>query len=184
MAKGHFVKCFAGIAGVCCPVAVAVALAQEGHVPPAQDAADADVVALQAEVERLRGIVPAQAVAMTQVAYNFGNLWFAAHAENWPLAQFYFNETRVRLRWALRITPTRKLSTGEIELAPLLERLEGAQLAALGEALAAKDVPRIEENYRAMLDGCYGCHVASEKPYLKLHVPVAPAEPMIEFAPN
>ena len=50
------------------------------------------------------------------VAYNFNNLWFAAHAENWPLAQFYANETRVRLRWALRITPVPASARAPIQL--------------------------------------------------------------------
>ena len=53
-----------------------------------------DVAALQAEVDRLKSIVPAQAVAMTQVAYNFSNLWFAVQEQNWPLAEFYLNETQ------------------------------------------------------------------------------------------
>ena len=140
-----------------------------------------DVAALQAEVERLRSIMPGQAFAMTQVAYNFNNLWFAAKAENWPLAQFYFNETRVRLRWAMRITPTRKISSGEVALAPILEALETSQLAALEKSVAGHDLQQLESAYRATLDGCHGCHVASEKPYLRLQIPVVPAESLIEF---
>ena len=140
-----------------------------------------DVAALQAEVERLRSIMPGQWFAMTQIGYNFSNLWFAAHEENWPLSQFYFNETKVRLRWALRITSTRKISSGEIALTPILEALEANQLAALEQSLAARDVQRFESAYRAMLDGCNGCHAASEKPYLRLQIPRAPAEPLIDF---
>jgi len=143
-----------------------------------------DVAALQAEVERLRSIMPGQAFAMTQVAYNFNNLWFAAKAENWSLAQFYFNETRVRLRWAMRITPTRKISSGEITLAPILEALETSQLAALEKSVGGHDVQQFEAAYRATLEGCHGCHAASEKPYLRLQIPVAPAESLIKFDPE
>jgi hypothetical protein len=143
-----------------------------------------DVAALRAEIERLKSIVPGQAFAMTQVAYNFNNLWFAAHAENWPLAQFYFNETRVRLRWALRITPVRKISTGDLELQPFLDALEQDSLAKLGEAVAAKSVAQLEGAYRAALESCHTCHAASEKAYLALQVPAAPAEPLIRFAPH
>lgn len=143
-----------------------------------------DVAALRAEIERLKSIAPGQSLAMTQVAYNFNNLWFAAHAGNWPLAQFYWGDTRGRLRWALRITPVRKISTGDLDLAPFLESLEQGQFATLGEALAAKDLPRFETAYRATLESCHACHVASEKPYLALQVPTAPAEPMIHFAPR
>ena len=156
---------------------VADAAAQQ--TPPASD----DPAALRAEIERLKSIVPGQATAMTQVAYNFNNLWFAAHAENWPLAQFYANETRVRLRWALRITPVRKISSGDLELQPLLDALEKDSLARVGEAVTAKSVRELETAYRATLDACHACHTASEKPYLALQVPTAPAEPMIRFTP-
>jgi hypothetical protein len=162
-------------------VAFGGAAAQQGAAPaPASD----DVAALRAEIERLKSIVPGQAFAMTQVAYNFNNLWFAAHAENWPLAQFYFNETRVRLRGALRITPVRKISTGDLELQPFLDSLERDSLAKLGEAVAAKNVAQLEGVYRTTLEGCHACHAASEKAYLELQVPTAPAEPMIQFAPR
>ena len=143
-----------------------------------------DPAALRAEIERLKSIVPGQATAMTQVAYNFNNLWFAAHAENWPLAQFYAGETRVRLRWALRITPVRKISTGDLELQPLLDALEKDPLAKVSEAITAKNVAQLETAYRATLGACHACHTASEKPYLELQVPSAPAEPMIRFSPT
>jgi len=164
---------------------VLVSIALAGAAPAQQAPAPSDdPAALRAEIERLKSIVPGQATAMTQVAYNFSNLWFAAHAENWPLAQFYANETRVRLRWALRITPVRKISTGDLELQPFLDALEKEPLAKLGEALAAKNVAQFETAYRATLDSCHACHTASEKGYLELQVPTAPAEPLIRFAPH
>jgi hypothetical protein len=150
--------------------------------PAGASVAGADVAALREEIERLKTLLPGQSVAMTQVAYNFNNLWFAAHAGNWPLAQFYFGDARGRLRWALRITPVRKISTGDLELAPFLDGLEKGQLAKLGETITSKDLPQFEAAYRATLEGCHACHTASEKPYLSLQVPNAPAEPMIHFA--
>ncbi|HVJ29812.1 MAG TPA: hypothetical protein VNA66_05825 [Gammaproteobacteria bacterium] len=149
--------------------------------PPA---ANDDPAALRAEIERLKSIMPGQATAMTQVAYNFNNLWFAAHAENWPLAQFYANETRARLRWALRITPVRKIASGDLELQPFLDELEKDSLAKIGEAVTAKNVQQLETAYRATLEACHACHTASEKPYLDLQVPTAPAEPLIRFTPR
>jgi hypothetical protein len=160
------------------------AAAQQSSAAQQAPAANDDLVTLRAEIERLKSIVPGQAFAMTQVAYNFNNLWFAAHAENWPLAQFYVNETRTRLRWALRITPVRKISTGDLDLQPLLDALEKDPLTKVGEAVAAKNVVALETAYRATLEACHACHAASEKGYLELRVPAAPAEPMIRFAPR
>ena len=166
VAAGLLGACFAATAGE-------PASAPDGNDP-----------AIRSDVAHLKDIAPGQSLAMTQVAYNFSNLWFAAQAGNWPLAQFYYGDARGRLRWALRITPVRKLSTGELPLQPLLDALEKGPYARLGEALAAKDVKQFEAAYRATLEGCEACHVASEKPYLRLQVPKAPAEPLINFTPR
>ena len=138
---------------------------------------------LQAEVARLQSIMPGQAFAMTQVAYNFNSLWFAAQAENWPLAQFYLNETRVRLRWAIRVTPVRRIAAGEIELTPIATALETNQLAAIEQTIAARDNAGFVAGYTALMHGCQGCHEAAEKPFLQLQIPTAPAEAMIRFSP-
>lgn len=156
----------------------------QAQAPAAVNAENNDPAALRTEIERLKSIMPGQSLAMTQVAYNFNNLWFAARAGNWPLAQFYFGDAKGRLRWALRITPVRKISTGNLELEPFLDALEKTQLAKLGETIMAKDVKQFEAAYRATLEGCHTCHTASEKPYLALQVPTAPAEPMLHFAPH
>lgn len=138
---------------------------------------------LQEEVERLRSIMPGQAFAMTQVAYNFNNLWFAAQAQNWPLAQFYLNETRVRLRWAIRVTPVRKIAAGDIELTPIATALETNQLAAVEQTITARDNAGFVAAYTALMHSCQGCHEAAEKPFLQLQIPSAPAEAMIRFTP-
>jgi hypothetical protein len=166
---------FAGVLASCGTILQSHAQAPTGGDDPA---------ALRAEIEHLKSIAPSQGVAMTEVAYNFNNLWFAAQAGNWPLAQFYFGDTRGRLRWALRIVPVRKISTGQLELQPFLDSLEKQQLTKLGEAITAKNLPQFETAYKAALEGCHACHTASEKPYLDVQVPTAPAEPMIHFAPR
>lgn len=153
-------------------------------VAPAQNVAppNTDPAALRADIDRLNGIAQGQSLAMMQVAYNFNMLWFAARAKNWPLAQFYYGDARGRLRLALRIQPARRISTGDLQLQPLLDGLEKGAWAKLGEALAAKNVKQFEAAYRETLAACQGCHAATEKPYLRLRVPRAPAEPMVDFA--
>jgi hypothetical protein len=159
---------------------MAAALGQVAESPAAPD----DPAALRAEIDRLKSIVPGQAFAMTQVAYNVSNLWFAVEARNWPLAEFYLNETRVRLRWAIRITPTRRTSGGQLELQPLLDQVENGAWANLHEIVEDHDDSGFAAAYDAMLGACYGCHVASEKPFLKLMRPQRPAEALIEFDPH
>src|SRR5258706_12275325 len=162
-------------------VAWSLTAPSQAQAPTTTNAESNDPAALRAEIERLKSITPGQSLAMTEVAYNISNLWFAVHAGNWPLAQFYFGDARGRLRWALRITPVRKISTGNLELEPFLDALEKTQLAKLGETIMAKDVKQFESAYRATLEGCHAWHTASEKPDLALQGPTAPAEPLIHF---
>jgi hypothetical protein len=119
---------------------------------------------------------------MVSVAYHFNNLWFAGQHGNWPLAQFYWNEVRSHLRWAVRVIPVRKDNQGQdIQLGEILEATENSGLAHLQEAITAQDRERFVAAYKFSLQNCYSCHVASDKPFIRLRIPSQPADPMIEF---
>jgi len=144
-----------------------------------------DLAALRAEIERLKQVVPDQAHAMHDVDYHFTNLWFAASQKNWPLSQFYFNETRSHLRWAVRIIPVRKDNAGrEVKLEEILQAVENSPLKQLEEAIKAKDREKVVQAYEVMLTSCYACHKASDKPYLRPRIPEHPASAIMNFDPN
>jgi hypothetical protein len=144
-----------------------------------------DVAALQADVETLKQKATDQAHVMVSVAYDFNNLWFAGQHGNWPLAQFYWNEVRSHLRWAVRVFPVRKDSQGtDIKLGEILEAVENSPLAQLQEAITAQDQNKFVAAYRFSLEGCYACHKASEKPFLRPQIPTYPAEPTTNFDPQ
>ncbi|MBX7167243.1 MAG: hypothetical protein K1X74_13015 [Pirellulales bacterium] len=153
--------------------------------PVAADEAPADPVpALTTDVQTLKDKAPDQAHAMVSVAYHFNNLWFAAEARNWPLAEFYWNETRSHMRWAVRIIPVRKGKAGnEIKLGEILAAAENSPLAQLHEAIVAQDHDKFVAAYRFSLEACYACHKAAEKPFLRPRIPERPAEPTINFDP-
>jgi hypothetical protein len=139
---------------------------------------------LRAEIDMIKGKLPGQAHAMMDVAYHYDNLWFAGQHGNWPLAQFYFNETRSHLRWAVRIIPVRKDNQGqEVKLGDILQSLENRPLKDLEAAIQAGDREKFAAAYQFTLDGCYACHKATDKPYLTLRIPDHPAESMIDFKP-
>lgn len=147
--------------------------------------ARADAARLEQEIEQLKGRASDQAHVMTSVAYHFNNLWFAGQHENWPLAEFYLNETRSHLRWAVRVIPVRKDSAGqEIQLGAILEALENTQLGEIRETITKKDRGEFEHAYRTMLDGCNSCHKATEKNYIHVQVPGQPAESLMAFDPE
>lgn len=154
--------------------------AQESPKRPADDLAT-----LRAEIERLKKVVPDQAHAMQDVDYHFTNLWFAAQQGNWPLAQFYFNETKSHLRWAVRIIPVRKDTQGrEVLLEKILEAFENTPLAQLEAAVKSEDRAKFVAAYEFSLSMCYSCHKASDKPYLRPRIPERPATTIMNLDPH
>jgi hypothetical protein len=155
------------------------ALAQQ-PVKPATN-----LVALAAEIEIIKGKLPDQAHAMQDVGYHFSNLWFAGQHQHWDLANFYWLETRSHLRWAARIIPMRKDNAGgNVDVTAILEAFENGPLKALEEAIAAKDLPAFEVAYRTTLEGCYTCHKAADKPFIRPQIPSQPETPIINFDPQ
>jgi hypothetical protein len=148
-------------------------------------ASNSELVALKAEIERLKGMVPDQSHAMKDVAYHFTNLWFAAEMKNWPLADFYLSETRSHLRWAVRIIPVRKTPTGqELRLEDILEPMDKSVLTELKATIAAKDFEAFRPQYTLALTTCYSCHVAAGKPFLRLQLPKQPEAQIVRFEPD
>lgn len=144
-----------------------------------------ELAALKAEVARLKTVVPDQAHAMADVGSHFANLWAAGQNDNWPLAQFCLDETKSHLRWAVRIIPKRKDAEGrEIDLQGILTALEGTMLKDLDASIKEKDRAKFTASYKLQLEGCMACHKASNKPYLRLHVPEKADAGILEFRPE
>jgi hypothetical protein len=164
--------------------------------PPAASAADtprsvpaaespSEVAVLKAEIERLKGMVPDQAQAMKDVAYHFANLWFAAQHKNWPLAEFYWAETRSHLRWAVRIIPVRQDPQGrDLRLTDILDSIEKTALEEVHRAIREQNSEHFPIAYQRMLESCYGCHVTVGKPFLRLQIPHQPEVTIMQFAPE
>lgn len=143
-----------------------------------------DLTALKAEVTRLKGMVTDQSHVMADVSYHYCNLWFAGQAENWPLAQFYCDETRSHLKWAVRVIPVRKDRNGrEVDLRAILDALEQTTLKDLDAAVKSSDKGKFTAAYKAQLENCMACHRAASKDYIKLHVPERADVGMVEFKP-
>lgn len=144
-----------------------------------------EIAALRAEIELLKGKAPDQAHSMTDVAYHFSSLWFAGQKKNWPLAQFYLDETRSHLKWAVRIIPIRKTPAGvEVDLNGIREAVDNTLLADIHKAIGSKDVGAFTNAYRNALEGCYTCHKASGKPFLRPQIPAAPSVFILNLDPD
>jgi len=140
--------------------------------------------ALRADVARLKANAPSQSHTMSDVGYHWTNLWFAAEKKNWPLATFYFEETRQHILWTIRLRPVRKGADGkDVNLVPIFEGIDTSAFKAIAEAIQQQDAKAFAAAYRTTLDACYGCHKASGKPYLRPMIPTAAAQTIINFDP-
>src|SRR4051812_39353690 len=147
--------------------------------------ANAELAALKADVARLKSIATDQSHVMADVGYHFGNLWFAGEKSNWPLAKFYFDETRSHINWAVRVIPIRKDTAGNnVDLKAIWEAVDSGLFSPIGAAIDQKDREKFTGAYRAAMEGCYSCHKASSKPYLRPQIPSAPPQAIINFDPD
>ncbi len=155
------------------------ALAEERSTQPHE------VSKAQPEPSTISGLLPDQSHAMGDVGYHFANLWFAADKENWPLAKYYLEETRSHLNWAVRIHPVRTTKAGsEVDLKGILQAIDNSFLTEIDGAITNKDTGKFKTAYRQTLEGCYACHKACEKPFLRPQVPNAPNVTILNFDPN
>jgi hypothetical protein len=124
-----------------------------------------------------------QSHVMADVGYHFANLWFAVEKQNWPLANYYLSETRSHLKWAVRLHPVRQTKAGDVDLKGILDAVDNSLLTEIGKAIENKDATSFTNAYRQTLVGCYSCHTACEKPFLRPQVPSAPNVSILNFDP-
>ena len=159
-------------------------LVLQGHaqqiMPPKPSAA----VTAQLDLQTLSERSPDQSHAMADVGYHFANLWFAVDNQNWPLAKYYLGETRSHLRWAVRLHPVRQTKAGEVDLKRILDAVDNSLLSEIGAAITNKDPSIFQIAYRQTIEGCYACHKACEKPFLRPQVPNAASVSILNFDPN
>jgi hypothetical protein len=138
--------------------------------------------ALSSRVDQLQAEVPDQSAIMTIEAFQFSNLWFAIKAENWPLAEFFVNEARKDLRWAISVKPHRTTLAGrDIDIASIGAAVDQTVFQQLKDAILQKDRPLAEQRYRETLSACSSCHQAAERPFIRPQIPTAPQTTLLDF---
>jgi hypothetical protein len=150
----------------------------------AQDATEGtpDLAAMQADIAHLKEVVPSQSHTMTDVGYQFANLWFAGKHRNWPLADFFLNESRQHIVWTINIRPVRRNPDGgSVDIRAMFEGIRDGALKDLAQSIANKDEAKFTVAYKSMLEACYACHRAAAKPYLRPMIPQAPPQTIINF---
>ena len=151
--------------------------------PPQPPAATADQ-GLKDDVAQLKEARPSQSHTMMDVGFHMANLWFAGQAKNWPLARFYFNETRQHIRWTIRVRPIRKDADGQpVDLKSIFDAMDTTSFETLKTAIEQMDSSAFQAAYKQTLEGCYSCHKACSLPFLRPMVPTTGPQPIINLDP-
>ena len=140
---------------------------------------------LPAEVAQLKALVPSNSHIMMDVQFHWTNLWFAGQKKNWPLALYYFNESRGHIQWLIRKSPIIRVPDGkDVDIQSIFEAVDTSSLAAVKAAIEKKNSPEFAAVYKTMLESCYSCHKAVGRPYLRPMLPTTPVQSIANMDPN
>jgi hypothetical protein len=175
---------------VICSLCVSSAWACQQATPAAPEAppaaaADAEIAALKADIQMLKDKSASASVAMADVSFHWSNLWFAGQAKNWPLANYYYSESRNHVRWLIRINPTPKGPDGKpVDLKGIFDSIDTSSFAAVKAAIDKKDGAQFQAAYRTALESCYSCHKSVGRPYLRPQIPKVVPQTIVNMDPN
>ncbi|MBI4338998.1 MAG: collagen-like protein [Chloroflexi bacterium] len=125
----------------------------------------------------LWAIQPGTATVMRQFTESFNLMWFAAQGGNWDFAGFELYRVGEQAK-IIRVTRPARTA--------LLDNWATPNVAALSEAIKAKDKAAFEQAYDNAVAGCNFCHAGSEgggfpMEAIKITRPTAPIYSNINF---
>jgi len=139
---------------------------------------------LPMEVAQLKALVPSNSHIMMDVQFHWTNLWFAGRRKNWPLAQYFFNESRGHIQWLIRKSPTIRGQDGkDVDISGIFDGVDTSSLAAVKTAIEKQDSVQFAASYKTMLESCYACHKAVGRPYIRPMIPQTQVQSILNFDP-
>ncbi|MCS7189797.1 MAG: hypothetical protein RMJ66_04560 [Bacteroidia bacterium] len=138
---------------------------------------------LKQEVDRLSSIIQERPVElstfMTQYQHFLTKLYLAGYAQNWPLAEFYYEE--------LEETAEQVEKLGIIDEGVPVSAMTGPNLLEplheLKKAIAQRELSAFENSMREIVSRCNSCHAAAGKPYIRFTLPEKGHPPSQIFLP-
>ena len=120
----------------------------------------------QLQLERhLRGFD----VAMMEVGHRYIELYWAGEDANWEAAAYELQKMRLAIEDGLERRPKRATSARPFLAGPL---------AAMGEAVAARNTELFATRFQDLTAGCNACHVMEQVPFFEIRPPEARVSPI------
>lgn len=103
----------------------------------------------------------------------------AAHESNWPLAKYELHQLQEALDRVVQVWPRWK----GLPLGGMVEAVEKGPMAAVEEAIDAKDAAQFNKAFSQLSEGCNACHQAANVGFVVIKPPDASNFPDQEFRP-
>jgi hypothetical protein len=106
-------------------------------------------------------------------------LALAGRAKNWPLAAFELGQMEESFDRVAKVWPTWR----SYSIADMVDVVK-APMAALQEAVKAKDVQHFDTALGQLTEACNGCHTGVNRAMIVIKLPDASTYPNQDFAPK
>jgi hypothetical protein len=118
-------------------------------------------------IDELALMQPGMDRLMAEIGQRVHRLYYAAQAENWKLAEYFYNSTVKQLKLC---------ATSRPKYAPDMAAYLEEDCAPVREALRAQDPDAFETAYAAFVDRANHYHDVWKKPWLHWVTPSSPPE--------
>jgi hypothetical protein len=108
-------------------------------------------------------------VAMMEVGHRYIDLYWAGEDANWEAAVYELQKLRLAIENGLERRPKRATSAR-----PFL----GGPLAAMDEAVEARDPKLFATHFRDLTAGCNACHRLEQVPFFEIRPPESRVSPI------
>lgn len=125
-------------------------------------------------MEELAVIQPGLGRIMPEIGQRAWKLYYAAKAENWPLAKFQWKEIQGLMELGAFTRPKHEEALNKF----LAENWPG-----VGKAIEDEDVKAFEEAFNKAIEQANAYHELKEKPYIRWRVPDRPP-PDLDLTPK
>jgi hypothetical protein len=113
----------------------------------------------------------------TLVQPRHSKLGLAGREENWPLASYALVEIRQAFDGIARAQPRFR----GLPVTELIDAAMSRSIGAVDAAIKLQDAQKFAAAYDQLTQGCNGCHVAVDHPYVVIKAPDASAFPNQDF---
>jgi len=127
---------------------------------------------LAVQVREIKAAMPKFGIPMREVGERFQNMYFAAKADNWGLANYMAKSMNAAMG---------PIKVSQEYLYPFWENFYGTYFKPVSTAIAAQDIKAFEREVVQAVEKCNYCHYSMGFQFVKVTVPTVPASQLLDF---